>query len=87
MGRRHNLRGRLGKDGYMITTEKLRYISPQELALLGMQDVAYIKSIVVNDEPAFAIFAADGTQVAVLAEREVAFATVRQHDMEPVSVH
>jgi hypothetical protein len=71
----------------MITTEKLRYISPQEFALLGMQDVAYVKSVVVNDEPGFAIFAADGTQVAVLAEREVAFATVRQHDMEPVSVH
>ena len=29
----------------------------------------------------------DGTQIAVLGDREVAFATVRQHDLEPLSVH
>ena len=71
----------------MQTLEKLRHISPQEFAMLGMQDVAYVKRIVVNDEPAFAICAADGTQVALLADRELAWATVRQHEMEPVSVH
>jgi hypothetical protein len=71
----------------MQTLEKLRYISPQEFALLGMQDVAYVKRVVVNDEPAFAICAAAGTQVALLADRELAWATVRQHEMEPVSVH
>jgi hypothetical protein len=71
----------------MQTLEKLRYISPQEFALLGMQDVAYVKRVVVNDEPAFAICAADGTQVALLADRDLAWATVRQHEMEPMSVH
>jgi hypothetical protein len=52
-----------------------------------MQDVAYIKRITVNDGAAFAVHAADGTQVALLPDREVAYATVRQHDLEPVSVH
>jgi hypothetical protein len=67
--------------------QKLRQISPQEFALLGMQDVAYIRRVAVNDEVGFAIHAADGTEVAVLPSRDLAFATVRQHDLEPVSVH
>ncbi len=71
----------------MNQMEKLRHISPQEFALLGMQDLAYVKRVTVNDEAAFAIHAADGTQVAVLPDRDIAIATVRQHDLEPLSVH
>jgi hypothetical protein len=71
----------------MTRTDWLKHITPKEFAMLGMQDVAYIKRIVVNDEPGFAICAADGTQVALLPDRDVALATVRQHDLEPVSVH
>jgi hypothetical protein len=71
----------------MNTSDKLRTISPQEFALLGMQDLAYVKRVTVEDETAFGIFAADGTQVALLPDRAVAFATVRQHEMQPVSVH
>ena len=71
----------------MNQIEKLRHITPKEFALLGMQDLAYIKRVTVNDDTAFAIFAADGTQVALLPDREVAVATVRQHELEPVSVH
>jgi hypothetical protein len=71
----------------MNQIEKLRHITPKEFALLGMQDVAYVKRVTVNDQAAFAIHAADGTQIAVLVDRDVAFATVRQHDLEPLSVH
>lgn len=71
----------------MQEIEKMRRISPTEFAHLGMQDVAYIRAVVVNDEPGFAIYAADGTQVAVMSSREVAVATVRQHELEPLSVH
>jgi hypothetical protein len=52
-----------------------------------MQAVAYIKRVSVNDTVAFAIHAADGTQLALLPDRDTAFATVRQNDIEPVSVH
>ena len=37
--------------------------------------------------PGYTVHAADGTQIALLPDREVAFATVRQNDLEPVSVH
>ncbi|HLJ65395.1 MAG TPA: DUF1150 family protein [Stellaceae bacterium] len=67
--------------------QNLRSISPAEFALLGMQDIAYIRPVTINDEVTFAIHAADGTQVAVLRDRDVAIATIRQHDLEPLSVH
>lgn len=71
----------------MIGIEKLRHISTNDLAILGMTDVAYVKSVNGEDGVVFEIHAADGTPVAVMSERELAFATVRQHDMEPLSVH
>jgi hypothetical protein len=67
--------------------EHVGQISSREFALLGMQDLAYLKPVIVNGVTAFAVHAADGTQVAVLPDREIAVATVRQHDLEPLSVH
>lgn len=67
--------------------ERIRHMSSRELALFGMQDLAYIKAVIVNGLTAFAVHAADGTQVAVLPDRDIALATVRQHDLEPLSVH
>jgi hypothetical protein len=71
----------------MNQAEKLRQISPQEFEALGMQGVAYVKRVVVNDTVTYAVHAADGTEVAMLPDREIAFATVRQNDLEPLSVH
>jgi len=67
--------------------ERIRHMSSRELALFGMQDLAYVKPVLVDGVRAFAVHAADGTQVTVLPDREIALATVRQHDLEPLSVH
>ncbi len=67
--------------------EGLRQLSARELGLLGVNDVAYVKRIVDDGSEAYAVHAADGTRIAVLANRNLAFAVVRQNDMEPVSVH
>jgi hypothetical protein len=71
----------------MDKIERIRQMSARELALFGMQDLAYIKAVVVDGTTGYAVHAADGTQIATLSNRDVAFATVRQHDLEPVSVH
>ena len=71
----------------MSEIERVRHMSARELALFGMQDIAYVKRVTVGDAAGFAIHAADGTEIAVLADRDVAFATLRQHDLEPLSVH
>ncbi len=65
----------------------LRQLSALELGMLGMDDVAYVKRVVVEGAEGYAVHAADGTQIAVLGTRDLAFAVVRQNDMEPVSVH
>ena len=67
--------------------EGMRQLSARELGMLGMEDVAYIKPILEDGVEAFAVCAADGTQMAVIPNRNLAFAVVRQHDMEPLSVH
>lgn len=72
----------------MKEIERIRHMSSRELALFGMQDLAYVKPVIVNDGvTAFAVHAADGTQITVLPDREIALATLRQHDLEPLSVH
>ncbi len=67
--------------------ERQRTITIEGLAMLGAQDVAYIKSTVHEGRAAYAICAADGTELAVVGERDIAFAVARQHDLEPLSVH
>lgn len=71
----------------MNTSEASRIISPQDFALLGMQSMAYLRKITVDGTPGFGIFAADGTQLAFAPSRALAVAAVREHDLEPVSVH
>ncbi|WP_374448366.1 DUF1150 family protein [Stella sp.] len=71
----------------MNATQKLKQLSVQDFAQLGLPNLAYVRRVVVNDEVRFAIHAADGSTMGVAPDIEVAFAAVRQHDMEPLSVH
>lgn len=70
----------------MTITEKLREMSPQDFALVGMQQLAYIKPSDVNGVAGFSIHAADGTQIGMAPSRDIAFAAVKQHELEPVSL-
>jgi hypothetical protein len=71
----------------MNITEKLRDLSEQDFALIGMQYLAYVKPTVVNGVTGFSIHAADGTQIGMAPSRDIAFAAVKQHELEPVSLH
>jgi hypothetical protein len=71
----------------MQTTEQMRHMTTNDLAMLGMQDIAYVKPVIVEGSSGYAVHAADGTQMALIANRDLAFAVVRQNEMEPVSVH
>ncbi|EWY37985.1 hypothetical protein N825_15125 [Skermanella stibiiresistens SB22] len=70
-----------------ITPTTLRQISSQDFVAFGVNDLAYIKVVDVDGSTGYAIHAADGTPLTVMPEREAAFAAVRQHELEPVSVH
>jgi len=65
----------------------IRHISTEQLAQLGMQQIAYVKPVVVNGTAAYAIHAADGTPMAIAGGLELAFAAIMQHEMVPAQVH
>jgi hypothetical protein len=65
----------------------IRHISAAQLGQLGLQQIAYVKPVVLNGEQGFAIHAADGTPMAVAGNREVAIAAIMQHEMMPAQVH
>lgn len=65
-----------------------RHMSQQDLALWGVQDVAFVKRVRLEDEQVgWSIHAADGSQMGLAPDRNTAFAAIRQHDLEPLSVH
>jgi len=61
--------------------------SPDQCAALGVDRLAYGRPAVVDGRTVYAIHNADGNELGMMAERDIAFAAVKQHDMEPVSVH
>ncbi len=66
---------------------RLKTCSEIEFAYWGMKDFAYIRRILIDGQPAMAVHAADGTQLAVLETHAAAQATVLQDDIGPLSVH
>jgi len=57
------------------------------IAILDDPSLAYVKSVEIDGETAWAIHAFDGTQLAVLADREAAFGAAITNDYVPVSAH
>jgi hypothetical protein len=71
----------------MNTFNDIRKISAQDLAMLGLRDMAYLRSVTLDGADGYGIFTADGTQVAFAPSRALAEAAVREYELEPVSVH
>lgn len=65
----------------------IRNISTDDLQKLGMPKVAYLKPVVMNGTRAYAIHAADGTPMALAADRDLAIEAVIDNEMLPTSVH
>ena len=65
----------------------IRHITPDQLMQLGMADLAYVKQVWLNGQTAFAIHAADGSPMAMAADRNLAVAAIVQHEMQPALVH
>lgn len=61
--------------------------TPIDLARLGLNEIAYIRQAIVNDEEVWAIFNASGEAIGAAQTFDQAWGAVRQHDMEPARVH
>lgn len=71
----------------MTELERIRSLTPHDLLMLGIKDVAYVKDIEVDGETAVALFAANGQQIAVMEDRQSAVATAWQNGLSAVTVH
>ncbi|HLW27914.1 MAG TPA: DUF1150 family protein [Kiloniellales bacterium] len=67
--------------------QTLRHISQADFATVGVNEVAYVRKVQGDKGELYGIFAADGTQLAVAATCDLAWAAIRQNDMEPLSLH
>ncbi|MFZ4125556.1 MAG: DUF1150 family protein [Rickettsiales bacterium] len=57
------------------------------MSMVGVETMAYIKPVSDGNEAGFAVFAADGTQLAIFPTEEGAYYTARQNNLDPVSIH
>lgn len=78
-----------------------RDITPEALAQMGAANTVYVTTVLAEDlagtvpgaekmpkgTPFYAVHASDGTRMAIVDNRDAAFAAARQYDMEPVSAH
>ena len=64
-----------------------RAMTVTDLAHWGVPHIAYVKQVMVNNDVGWAIHTADGMQIGLAPDRDIAFASVRQHDLEPCSTH
>jgi hypothetical protein len=73
-----NTNGIWGPDaaGAIANVFDVRHISAQQLAQLGIQQIVYVKPVVINGSACFAIHAADGTPIAIAEGLDVAIAAI-----------
>ena len=71
----------------MTELERIRTLTPQDLLMLGIKDVAYLKDVEVDGQTAVALFAANGQQIAVMEDRQTAVATAWQNGLAAMTLH
>jgi hypothetical protein len=65
----------------------LKNLSQSDLLAFGLNDLAYLKPVTVNGQAVYAIHAADGSQLALVASQEIGVAAMLEHELEPVLLH
>lgn len=71
----------------MAAAQTSRHCVSTDFSAYKLEEVAYVKSVRVDGHMLYAIHASDGTPLTTVTQRDIAFAVVRQNDMEPTSVH
>jgi hypothetical protein len=57
------------------------------MAMVGLETTAYIKQVAYGELLQYAVFAADGTQLAMFDDRETAYYNAVKHNLVPASIH
>lgn len=65
----------------------VRHLTEGQLKSLGVSQMAYVKTVMVNGEVVFAIHGADGAPMAITDNVKTAFAAIVQQEMVPSLVN
>jgi hypothetical protein len=71
----------------MPTSTQTREFPAEILADFGTPNAAYVRPTLQDGQPVYAIYSADGTQLAAAPSRALAFTLIRQNDLEPYDAH
>lgn len=71
----------------MLDSEHLKGLPPAAFAALGAHQIAYIKATQQGGRLVYAVFAADGTPMAIYDKQDIAQAACIQNELEPLTVH
>ena len=75
---------REARKGTMID---IHHITAQQLQMLGVSQLAYIKPVQTEGGRAYAIHAADGTPMALATDPAAAIEAIHDHQMAVALVH
>jgi len=76
-----------GTGGAPRAAIALRNLTMADWARFGVQEIAYIRPVLVNGVQAISIHAADGTPIGAAPNTEMAIAAIEQHELAAVLVH
>jgi hypothetical protein len=68
-------------DDNTVTSEDMLSI------MLEASPVAYVRPVLTEKGPGFAVCTTDGTQLAIFSTQDAAYFAAKQHDLEPVLLH
>lgn len=71
----------------MLATVSLKAMTQQDLAVLGMGEIAYLRPVTMQGEELFAVMGADGRQIGMAPDRESATLAALQHELVVVPLH
>lgn len=64
-----------------------RTLTTDDFREMGVEIVAYVRSVKFLDKALYMVHAADGTPMALTETEDLAMQTIDNHDLEPVRVH
>lgn len=62
-------------------------MSEMIIAMMGVDRLAYIRPIHDDGELGYAVYAADGTPLAIFDSHDAATSSILKHNLEPVQIH
>lgn len=71
----------------MLESVTPKTLSQQDLAILGIGEIAYLRPVSVQGEEVIAVMGADGRQVGLAPDRDNATLAAMQHELLLVSLH